>query len=109
MSSTQNSKDESLSLVSKFILAGNVLSLDVGVHCLVKKLLNLPYPKNQVQACYLTVVVVSMESVLPTSPFSNFVQPPFPVSSNTHPHCFFCCLVSLAELVIAPQLMCYFT
>ena len=40
ISSTQTSKDESLSLVSKFILTGTVLSLDIGVHCLAKKLLN---------------------------------------------------------------------
>ena len=39
ISSTQNSKDESLSLVSKFIFTGTVLSLDIGVHCLAKKLL----------------------------------------------------------------------
>ena len=40
ISSAQNSKDESLSLVSKFVIAGIVLSLDIGVHCLAKKLLN---------------------------------------------------------------------
>ena len=39
-SSTQNSKDESLSLVLKFVLKGTVLSLDIGVHWLAKKLLN---------------------------------------------------------------------
>ena len=44
-------------------------------------------------------------------PISNFVHPPpsFPVASNPHPHSSFCCLVSLAEWVIAPHLMCYFT
>ena len=40
ISSTQNSKDESLSLVPNFILTGTLLLLDIGVHCLVKKLLN---------------------------------------------------------------------
>ena len=35
--------------------------------------------------------------------------PPFPVTSNPHPHCSFCCRVSLAEWVIAPHLMYYFT
>ena len=43
ISSTQNSKDESLSLVSKFILTGTVLSLDIGVHCLAKKLFPSDY------------------------------------------------------------------
>ena len=36
---------------------------------------------------------------LPT-PFSSFVQPPFPhlpVTSNLYPNCSFCCPVSLAE------------
>ena len=45
-------------------------------------------------------------------PFPNFVQPPFPhfpVTSNLHPNCSFCCSVSLAEWVITPHLMCYFT
>ena len=42
-------------------------------------------------------------------PFSKFFHPPFPVMSNPHPHCSFCCLVSLAEWVIALHLMCYFT
>ena len=41
ISSTQNSIDESLSLVSKFIFAGTVLLLDIGVHCLAKKLLKI--------------------------------------------------------------------
>ena len=40
ISSTQNSKDESLSLVTKFVLTGTVLSLDIGMHCLAEKLLN---------------------------------------------------------------------
>ena len=40
ISSTQNSKDESLSLVSKFIFTGTVLSLDMGMYCLTKNLLN---------------------------------------------------------------------
>ena len=40
ISLTKNSKDESLSLVTKFILSGTVLVLDIGVHCLAKKLLN---------------------------------------------------------------------
>ena len=33
----------------------------------------------------------------------------FPVISNPHSHWFFCCPVSLAEWVIMPHLMCYFT
>ena len=37
ISSTQNSKNESVSLVSKFIFTGSLLSLDIGVHCLAKK------------------------------------------------------------------------
>ena len=41
--------------------------------------------------------------------FKIFPPPPFPVMSNPHPHCSFCCLVSLAEWVIALHLMCYFT
>ena len=34
---------------------------------------------------------------------------PFPVACNHHPHCSFCCLVSLVEWVIVTQLMCHFT
>ena len=45
----------------------------------------------------------------PHYPFLNFIQPPFPVTSNSHPYCSFCCLVSLADWLIAPHLMCYFT
>ena len=33
----------------------------------------------------------------------------FPVTFNPHLHCSFCCHVSLAEWVITPHLMCYFT
>ena len=33
----------------------------------------------------------------------------FPVISNLHPRCSFCCPVSLAEWVITLHLMCYFT
>ena len=41
-------------------------------------------------------------------PFSNFLQSPhththFPVASNLHPKCSFCCPVSLAEWVIMPH------
>ena len=32
-----------------------------------------------------------------------------PVTTNPHPHCSFCCLVSLTEWVIMPHLICYFT
>ena len=46
--------------------------------------------------------------VLYPSLFSNFVQP-LPVPSNLQSHCSFCCLVSLAEWLIAPHLMWYFT
>ena len=48
------------------------------------------------------------QDCLPT-PFSNFFQtlPHFPVTSNPHPHCTFCCPVSLAEWVIMPHLVCY--
>ena len=45
----------------------------------------------------------------PSYIFSNFVQPPSPVATNPHPHCSFCCLVSMTEWVIMPHLMCYFT
>ena len=34
---------------------------------------------------------------------------PFPVTSNFRPHCSSCYLAFLAEWVIVPQLMCYFT
>ena len=40
ISSTQNSKNESVSLVSKFIFTGSLLPLDIGVHYLAKKSLN---------------------------------------------------------------------
>ena len=40
ISSTQNSKDESLSLILKFIFRVTALSLDIRVYCLAKKLLN---------------------------------------------------------------------
>ena len=43
-------------------------------------------------------------------PFSNFIQPHFPVASYPHPNCSFCCLVSLTErVIVAPHLMRYFT
>ena len=48
--------------------------------------------------------------ILHFHPFSNVVHPPnFPVTSNSHLHCPFCCHVSLAEWVIIPHLRCYFT
>ena len=34
---------------------------------------------------------------------------PLPSHLQTYPHCSFCCPVSLAEFVITPHLMCYFT
>ena len=36
-------------------------------------------------------------------------QTHFPVISNPHPHGSFCCSVFLAEWVIMPHVMCYFT
>ena len=64
ISSTKNSKDESLFLVSKVIFAGTALSLDIGMHCLAKKSLNrfALSKKNQLQVSYVPVVVVSVES-----------------------------------------------
>ena len=53
--------------------------------------------------------------ILPTphTPFSNFVHTsPNPTSlspPSPHPHCSFCCHFCLAEWVITPHLMCYFT
>ena len=48
--------------------------------------------------------------VLPTPAFFKFCPPPpFLVASNPILHCSFCCLVSLAEWVITPLLMCCFT
>ena len=44
---------------------------------------------------------------IPPLDFSNFGQSP--ASPNLHPQCTFWCLVSLAEWVIAPHVMCYFT
>ena len=46
---------------------------------------------------------------LPPS-FSNFVQPsplppPFPVTSNSHPHCLFCCLVWLSGAILLNDVM----
>ena len=47
--------------------------------------------------------------ILSSLPFFKFSPTTlFPVTSNPHPHCSFCYLVSLAEWVIAPHLMCYF-
>ena len=37
------------------------------------------------------------------------LPPYFPVTYNPHPNCSFCCPVSLAEWMIMPHLMCYFT
>ena len=72
ISSTQNSKDESLSLVSKFIFTRTVLSLDIGVHCLAQKLLKrFALSKKSVISCYLPVVVVSLESYCHLQMFSN--------------------------------------
>ena len=48
----------------------------------------------------------------PATPFSNFDHPssPPPIpTSNSYPHGLFCCPVSLAEWVITPHLMYYFT
>ena len=60
---TQNSKDESLSLVSRFIITGTVLRLNIGVQCLEKKYyIDSPYLKNHLQVCYLPGVIVSMKS-----------------------------------------------
>ena len=50
-------------------------------------------------------------TILSIPPFSNSVHPfpNFPVTSNPHLHCSFCCHVSLAEWVITPHLMCKHT
>ena len=48
----------------------------------------------------------------PATTFSNFDHPssPPPIpTSNSYPHGLFCCPVSLAEWVITPHLMYYFT
>ena len=72
----------------------------VGKGVLTPTLTSLPPPPLFYEDC----------SILPTLPFSNFVQhPQSPVTSKPHPHCSFCCVVSLAEWVIPPHLMCYFT
>ena len=47
-------------------------------------------------------------SILPT-PFFKLCPTPLPCCLQPHPHCLFCYLISLAEWVIAPHLMCYFT
>ena len=53
ISSTHNSKD--ISLVSELIFTGTVLSLDIGVHCLAKKLLNrLALSKKSVRSLLST-------------------------------------------------------
>ena len=47
--------------------------------------------------------------ILRRPPILPIHPPPLPCHSNPHPHCSFCCPVSLAEWVITSQLMCYFT
>ena len=55
ISSAQNSKDESLSLVSKLVFTGTVPSLDIGVHCLSKRLMNrFPLSKKSVTSLLST-------------------------------------------------------
>ena len=46
---------------------------------------------------------------LPLLPFQFLPPLYFLVTSNPHPHCSFCCPVSLAEWVIIPHLMCYYS
>ena len=70
ISSTQNSKDESLSLIPKFIFTGTVLSLDIGVHCLAKKLLNRSALSKK--KLYLPVVVISVKSYYHLQMFSRW-------------------------------------
>ena len=86
ISLTQNSKEERLSQVSKFILSGTVLFLDVWVHCLLKKLLNrFAFP-------------ISLTSLLSTSIGGiNGILQPF-IHSNCFQNCpifFESCLSSL--------------
>ena len=60
---TQNSKDESLSLVSRFIISETVLPLNIGVQCSEKKYyIDSPDLKNHLQVRYLPGVIVSMKS-----------------------------------------------
>ena len=55
ISSTHNSKDESLSLVSELIFTRTVLSLDIAVYCLAKKLSNrLALTKKSVRSLLST-------------------------------------------------------
>ena len=70
ISSTQNSKDESLSLIPKFIFTGTVLSLDIGVHCLAKKLLNRSALSKK--KLYLPVAVISVKSYYHLQMFSRW-------------------------------------
>ena len=43
------------------------------------------------------------------TPYTAYPPPSTSLSLQPHPHCSFCCPVSLAEWVITSQLMCYFT
>ena len=66
ISSIQNSKDESLSLISKVIFTGTALSLDIGVHCLAKKLLNrFAISKKSVESLLSTSTGGISEILLP--------------------------------------------
>ena len=73
ISSTQNSKDECLSLVTKFIPAGTVLSFRYRSALFSRNYwIDWPYPKNQLQVCYLLVMVVSVESYCHLQMFSRW-------------------------------------
>ena len=75
ISSTQNFKDKSLFLVSKFIFTETLLSLNIGEHCLAKKIIEKIrfIQKNQLQVFYLLVVVVSVESYCLLQMFSRWL------------------------------------
>ena len=69
ISLTQNSKDESFSLVLKFIFTGTVLSLDIGVHCLAKKLLKRFALSKKSVTSLLSTSSGGINGILP--PFTN--------------------------------------
>ena len=69
---------------------------------------NLYINDRAVLPTHLPHFMKKMLYCLPSPSFFKFCWAPFPVVSDPNAHCSFCCLVSLAEWVIAPHLICYF-
>ena len=85
----------------------------IWVVVLILSCRNLLYANQTFNLCIVgrevvTPIFYEDPPILPTTLLKFLSKPPpFPVASNLHPHCSFCCLVSLAEWVIAPVMWIY--